>query len=880
MSELDEVLGEFLVESYENLDRLDQDLVALEDNPDDRQLLGGIFRTIHTIKGTCGFLGFTKLEALTHAGENLLSRLRDGELRLSEARASALLTMVDSVRQILAEIEHNETEGDGDYTALTQHLHQLLHDDSDYNATPDATPDAVVTPTHASDATSVASPAPDEQAASPEPALYGADTHEADTHGGSSFELAEAASDHTFAEPQPQDDTPETAPNSSETAALESTTSEATPGPVPEKSEAQPKPPRRGLITNSPKEPSEMSTPPTPESASQEADRAQEAHQTQQQQQQQPTPQQASPTTRADDATHHSSATDSTLRVDVGLLDTLMNLVGELVLARNQLVQVTATYGENDLVAASQRLNLITTELQEGVMKTRMQPIGNVLGKFPRLVRDVSTQLGKRVRLDLDGKDTELDKTINEAIKDPLTHLVRNSVDHGIETPDVRRAAGKVEEGHVTLRAFHEGGQVNIEIIDDGAGLDANKLKAKAVEKGLITEQVAERLSERDAWQLIFHAGFSTAEKVSNISGRGVGMDVVKTNIESIGGTIDIHSVLGHGTTIRIKIPLTLAIVPAMLVTTHDDRYAIPQVNLLELVRLEGDGIRRAIEMIHGAPVYRLRGELLPLCHLGHELWGESTLPWDGNTEELEALNIVVLQADGRRFGLVVDEINDTQEIVVKPLDQQLKGVGAFAGATTMGDGRVALILDVMGLAQKANVISETADHSLNELDDENAQQQVDLTESLLLVSVGDRRVAVPLSLVARLEDFDPSVTEQSNGRTVVQYRGEIMPLVNVAYTLGAGPSLNDSGSANLRVIVYTSNGRSIGLLVDNILDIVQERITLGDAQPGTGVRGSIVIQDKVTDIIDVVELIRAIDPTFFHEQILETASFSKGSSL
>jgi two-component system chemotaxis sensor kinase CheA len=754
MSELDEVIGEFLVESYENLDRLDQDLVALEDNPTDRQLLSGIFRTIHTIKGTCGFLGYSKLEALAHAGENLLSKLRDGEIALNAPITSALLAMVDSVRQMLAAIESTQTEGDGDYSALTQTLHDLLESGG---AVADAPAAGVPTETAAEHAST-----PEAEVA-PEPEVVA-----------------------PVATPEPQ----------------------AAPAPAPVAA-----------------------------------------------------PVAAAP---AEAGTSHSNAADSSIRVDVSLLDTLMNLVGELVLARNQIVQVTGAYGESDLAAAAQRLNLITTELQEGVMKTRMQPIGNVLSKFPRVVRDISVQLGKQVRMELEGKETELDKTINEAIKDPLTHLVRNSVDHGIEMPEDRIAKGKNPEGRVVLRAFHEGGQVNIEIQDDGAGIDPEKLKANAIKKGLITESHAERMSEREALQLIFMPGFSTAATVSNISGRGVGMDVVKTNIESIGGTVDINTVLGEGTTFKIKIPLTLAIIPALLITDNNDRYAIPQVSLVELLRLEGEQALSGIEMIHGAPVYRLRGNLLPLACLGHELWDEGSAPWAGPTADDKVVNIVVLQADGRQFGLVVDEINDTQEIVVKPLDQQLKGISAFAGATIMGDGRIALILDVMGLAQKAHVISEAREKALASEQNNQSQSALSLTETLLLIQVGDRRVAVPLSLVARLEEFPREEIENANGRSVVQYRNEIMPLVNVAYSLGAGPGEYQPEDAPLHVVVYSSNGRSMGLLVDAILDIVEEHVEAGDAQPGTGVRGSAVIQNKVTDIVDVVELVRSIDPTFF----------------
>ena len=399
--------------------------------------------------------------------------------------------------------------------------------------------------------------------------------------------------------------------------------------------------------------------------------------------------------------------------MNVGLLDKVMTLVGELVLARNQVLQYTGRVQDAGFLAASQRLNLITTELQEGIMKTRMQPIGNIWGQFPRTVRDVALGCGKQVNIEMEGKETELDKTIIEAIKDPLTHLVRNSVDHGIELPDDRVKQGKNATGRLILRAFHEGGQVNIEISDDGAGLNASRIRKKALERAVITGAQAERMSEQEIFNLIFLPGFSTAEKVTNVSGRGVGMDVVKTNVERIGGSVGVQSTVGQGTTVKVKIPLTLAIIPALVVTCAGERYAIPQLSLLELVRLEGEKARKGVELVHGAPVYRLRGRLLPLVYLDREL-GVAT-DSNGPSAAHDLVNIVVLQADERQFGLVVDHINDTEEIVVKPLRKQLKGIKTFAGSSIMGDGRVALILDILGLAQRANMVTQSREHSVSE---------------------------------------------------------------------------------------------------------------------------------------------------------------------
>ena len=471
------------------------------------------------------------------------------------------------------------------------------------------------------------------------------------------------------------------------------------------------------------------------------------------------------------------SVADSSIRVDVDLLDALMTLVGELVLTRNQIVQHASTRADPGLVRSSQRLNLIASELQEGVMKTRMQPIDSIWSKVPRVVRDLSHTCGKQVRVEMEGKETELDRTILESTKDPLTHLVRNAVDHAIETPEERIAAGKHPEGTLLLRAYHEGGQVNIEITDDGKGIDPAVIGAKAIEKGLVSAEQLGRMTPREIVNLIFLAGFSTAAAVTNVSGRGVGMDVVKTNIEKIGGTIDVQSHVGRGTTFRIKIPLTLAIIPALTVTCAGDRYAIPQVSLLELVRLEGEAVTKGVEQIHGAPVYRLRGSLLPLVYLDRELAvGPGELDRNRDT-----LFIVVLQAEDRQFGLVVDDVIDTEEIVVKPLGKQLKGIPSFAGATILGDGTVALILDVLAVAQQSNVLVAGRDRGVGDRNarGDAAQSKV---ESLLVVGLGEgRRMGIPLAMVTRLEEFPVSTIERVGSHEVVQYRGQILPLVRLA---------------------------------------------------------------------------------------------------
>src|SRR5580698_2508768 len=677
MSDSD-IVKEFLVESYENLDRLDRELVGLEKNPNDRDALSSIFRTIHTIKGTCGFLGFNKLEKVAHVGENLLTRLRDGQLILNPEITTALLGMVDAVRQMLKEIDSTGQDGDADYPELRETLTRLQ------------------TPT-------VAAPA-------------------------------------AAAKPIPEMPVPAVARESVATPPATPPTIKLEPPAVPRgKGDGSPHKPSRGkigglLVERGVVQPADIAR------ALEEQERGDRRRLGE--------ILVALGLAKLEDVLAAQQILDAkprdttpeTIRVGVNLLDKLMTLVGELVLARNQLMQLTNNLEDTGLQAVSERMNLIATELQEQVMKTRMQPIGIIWGQFPRTVRDVALGCGKEVAIEMEGKETELDKTIIEAIKDPLTHLVRNSVDHGIELPEQRVKAGKDRAGRLTLRAFHEGGQVNIEISDDGGGLNVERIRKKAVERGLITAEQAARLPEREIFNLIFLPGFSTAEKVTNVSGRGVGMDVVKTNVEKIGGTVGLQSILGRGTTVRVKIPLTLAIIPALVVTCGGERYAIPQVSLLELVRIEADEIGKGIELVHGAPVYRLRGRLLPLVYLNRELKlaadTRSTAKSDG------AINIVVVQADERRFGLVVDQINDTEEIVVKPLRKQLKTVKTFAGSSIMGDGKVALILDVLGLAQRASVVTETRDRSLTEKVADSSTA-VEKQTFLLFAGPGDSRMAI-----------------------------------------------------------------------------------------------------------------------------------------
>lgn len=558
--------------------------------------------------------------------------------------------------------------------------------------------------------------------------------------------------------------------------------------------------------------------------------------------------------------TNISSVPENTIRIPVELLDKLMNLVGELVLSRNQILQLISSQSVSNIITVSQRLNLITSELQEGVMKTRMQPIGNVWGKLPRVVRDLARTCNKKVIVEMIGKETELDKTLIEAIKDPLTHIVRNSVDHGIETPEQRLAAGKPEEGRLTLRAFHEGGHVNIEIADDGAGISPDKIKEKALARGLITVEQMTRLTEHDAINLIFLPGFSTAEQVTNVSGRGVGMDVVRTNIEKINGTVEVKSVEGHSTTLKIKIPLTLAIIPALIVTSHHNRYAIPQVNLLELVRLDIEQIKRDIHWVNDTPIYRLRGKLLPLIYLDKELEIDSELKMN---EQCDCVNIIVLQAGETQFGLIVDQINDTQEIVVKPLNKLLKNIICFAGATIMGDGKISLILDVMGLAKKSGILQQDV-LSSNLINYNHLQSKETNKNILLLITLNQGNlVAVPLDKVNRIEEFLTTSIEKAGNMEVVQYRQSILPLVRLSLCVNHSADCLIAQDKIL-VVVCTQNSKHFGLIVEHIFDIVEGDIQLNTEINRAGVAGTTVIENKVTEILDVDQFIHMALPHYF----------------
>jgi two-component system chemotaxis sensor kinase CheA len=751
---MDDLIADFLTETGEGLAGLDAALLRLERHPDDARTIGEIFRLIHTIKGTCGFLGLSRLEKVAHAGENVLGRYREGSLAVTSGGVSLILRVVDRVREIMTGLEATGAEPAGDDTALIAEL------------------DAVFTGQSAPE---------DAPTASPEPAAPVA-----------VVEAPASAGKRRVAKP----------------ATAKPRRAKAAPAvALAEPVEAPP-------------------AMPAPAAADATAAPAGEA-----------------------------VAVAQTLRVNVDVLESLMTLVSELVLTRNQLLQLSRARNDGALSGPLQRLSHITSELQEGVMKTRMQPIGNAWKGLPRLVRDLSRELGKKIELEMRGAETELDRQVLELIRDPLTHMVRNSGDHGLESPADRRAAGKPEVGTVTLNAYHEGGHIIIEVGDDGRGLAVEKIRAKALSQGLATEQELAGMGERDIQRFIFRAGFSTAAAVTSVSGRGVGMDVVKTNVEKIGGTIDLRSREGKGTTFLIKIPLTLAIVSALIVEAGGERFAIPQIGVVELVRA-GDGVAH----MKDAPVLRLRDRLLPLVSLSRLLRLDERPEARGEADG--GGFVVVTQVGQNLFGIIVDRVFDTEEIVVKPVAPILRHVTMFSGNTILGDGSVIMILDPNGIARATGVgaegVQEEARRGAAIASASSAERM-----SLLLFRAGDGAPrAVPLGLVARLEDLPGERIEMSHGRPVVQYRGALMPLVPMSESW-----MPPAPGSRQAVLVFNDGDRAMGLAVEEILDVVEEALKIENGQDRPGYLGTAVIAGRATEVIDCAWWLRQAGGDWFGSQ-------------
>ena len=772
---MDELTHEFLIESHDGLDRMEHCLTELEDRPGDKEILGEIFRAVHTIKGTTGFLGFTRLEKLAHAGENILGLLRDGKLAANQPIITGLLQLLDGLRDILRTIESENSEGEEADTQLIATIQDLMQPSSDQEQAP-----------------SKSSPATPP------------------------FHLEPAAEIPTIIDPSAN----------------------------PSKSQQAHRNPK-------------AKPPATP-------------------------------------------AAETTLRVSVALFNRMMNLVGELVLSRNQILQATAH--DPALAQLSSRLDTVTADLRESVMQARMQPVANIFSKFTRIVRDLSQMLDRQVRLELEGQETELDKSLLEAIKDPLTHAVRNSLDHGIEPPHIRIANGKDPEGVLKLRACQESGHVVIEVSDDGAGIGVDRVRSKAIERGLITPEHAAQLGEKDLLQLIFLPGFSTAEAITNVSGRGVGMDVVRTNIEQIGGKVEIESRPGNGTILRFRIPLTLAIIPALIIRSAGHSFALPQGALLELVHVSATGpgnpssAADSIEWIESTPLYRLRGRLLPLIFLDHLLNPASSAvthspslppvvldPSICEVSPSQALHgnnfIAVLDVDGLRFGLVVDDLGDPEEIVVKPLSPVLKSIGLYSGAAILGTGDLALILDLSAIASRAGV-APPARRIAPELDAQLAANPTG-TQFLLVQVAGSSletsRAAIPLAQVVRIERLPRSRIEFAASRPLLNVDSQMLPVGDHAKFLAAH-SVTDP-NAQVTLIVCRDRSRQVAVTVSDVLDVAvgQPLFETGSIQPA---RGMTLLDGRVTPILDL-EFIPSVQSsgTQTHQQVQSSPANTSGLS-
>jgi two-component system chemotaxis sensor kinase CheA len=827
----DEILQGFIEESLEHLADIENDLLTIEEAGAniDEDLVNKVFRAAHSIKGGAGFMGLTAIQGLSHSTENVLGMIRSKKLIPTPEIVNVLLMASDQLQHMIEDV-HNSNDVD-----ISAHVNPL-----------DAIADGTFSqPPVGPEQKNTAQPKPEVtvQPKAVEPVVEEPEAPEEDFTEKSVVEEIEDAEE---TEPEPETEVASTQP------------------PVPE-----PVAQRQPAAVN------------TPATAAKQA-----------------------PPAKA----------ETSLRVHVSLLDSLMNLAGELVLSRNQLLQ---TIGSDDLrnaEAVGQRIDLITSELQEAIMLTRMQPIGNVFNKFPRVVRDLAKKLNKTIDLTIVGKDVELDKTIIESINDPLTHLVRNSVDHGIEKPADRKKIGKPENGLVILKAYHEAGQVVIEISDDGKGLDGEALAASAVNKGLITAEQAQAMSDKEKVNLIFLPGFSTAAAVTDVSGRGVGMDVVKTNLDQLGGNVDIISEKGNGTTISIKLPLTLAIIPCQIIETGGERYAIPQVNLEELLRIPANQVKERVERVGDAEVVRLRGTLLPLIRLSDVIGADRTY-YDYNEQDVKedrreqiadrrgknsplfndkhsgnshkpqstdrprsvidrrssassALNIVVVSNGAMKYGLIVDRLQDSEEIVIKPLGRHLQQCKGYAGATIMGDGRIALILDVSNLARMAHLTSIDGSDRAAEVAkaaEDAINSKKDKQSLLIFKNSKEEHFGVPLNQVERIEKIKRADIEDLGGRRIMKYRGGSLTLICVDDVAMVAPLADDE---NLLVIVFNIAKRPVGLLAIGPIDALEVTADIDDttlSQPG--IMGSIIIDNKTTMLVNVFEMVQNLFPQWFEHQ-------------
>lgn len=802
---MDDIVKDFVAEALEAIEALDGKMVTLEQDPDDPVLLGDIFRLIHTIKGTSGFLGLMRLQTVAHAAENVLGAFRDGSLAVDGPSVSAILDVVDVVRDIVHGIAAEGSEPAGDDKTLIAQLDAIFSGGRPTGA-PEIRSERPLIERLGGDATLDAACEAAIQTLTADPDLV------AHLKGLDPDRLQSALRDGLCA----------AARGTGSIEGVREVLLAQMPGLTETQAGRWISEQRKALLALDAEPDAVETLLAPPRVAEDQAARAARL-----------------PTGDPDPASQ-------TIRVNVDTLENLMAVVSELVLIRNQLIQTLRSEPESAFAGPLHRLNQVTSELQEGVMTTRMQPINGVLAKLPRLVRDLAADLDKRIELVISGQDTELDRQVLEMIKDPLTHMIRNAADHGIERPDQRRAAGKPETGRITLQARHDGGAIVVEMTDDGRGLPAEAIRQKALAAGVITGAQASTMTDAEARQLIFLPGLSTAAEVTSVSGRGVGMDVVRTNIEKIGGSIELSSVEGQGTRFTIRIPLTLSIVSALIIECCGERFAMPQGSIVELVSANGSEGRR-IETINGAAVLRLRDRLLPLVSLG------DLLGLDEPVEARAEACIVVARVGSFSFGVIVDRVFDTEEIVVKPVASVLRHLKLYSGATILGDGSVIMILDFKGISVEAG-----AAHLLGGGDEAEAAAEAAVaaaTRTLLVFRSGeDRLKAAPLTRVARIEDLDCGTVERVDGRSVIQYRGGLMPIV------GSDGGLVAAVPGERRpLLVFTRGKASLGLLAEEIIDIVEGPLEAQLAAGAQGGAGSVIIAGRATELIDIDACWRAV---------------------
>jgi two-component system, chemotaxis family, sensor kinase CheA len=826
--DMDDLLSEFLTETTESLDVVDVELVKFEQEPNNAAILNNIFRLVHTIKGTCGFLGLPRLEALAHAAETLMGEFRDGVPVTGDA-VTLILESIDRIKNILSDLEENETEPDGSDEDLISKLEVMAAGGAPAAEEPSA-PEPVADDSAAIKVTERETKPGEVSLDDLERAFQEAEGPDMDVSPAASEPAEEAKPEEPVAEPEP----------------------------APAK-------------------------PPVEAKASDES---------------------AAP------AKKKESLKNQSIRVNVDTLEHLITMVSELVLTRNQLLEMDRRQQDSQFKVPLQRLSNVTAELQEGIMQTRMQPIGNAWQKLPRIVRDLALELDKKIDLVMNGADTELDRQVLELIKDPLTHMVRNSADHGLETTQGRIDAGKPETGRVELSAYHEGGYIIMEIADDGQGLPTEKLKSKIIENGLLSDAEADKLTDAQVHRYVFNAGLSTAKNVTSVSGRGVGMDVVRSNIELIGGIVDLKSTPGVGTTFYIKIPLTLAIVSALIVEASGEKYAVPQLSVVELVRAQADSEHK-IEMIKNTPVLRLRNKLLPLIHLSRLLEieqpkgaeiidlaaekvamdeaGSDGAPEDAETgqagemdaqaeveapaenprEDVENGFIIVTQVGSNNFGIVVDAVFHTEEIVVKPMSSMLRDISMFSGNTILGDGSVIMIIDPNGIVQAVSSDLTSEEKKSEEVAVHAADQDKPIS-MLLFKANSDEPKAVPLSLVTRLEEIKCEDIEHSNGKYMVQYRGNLMPLVYF------DPDGSPKKDGTQPLLVFADNERTMAMAVDEIVDIVDEKLDIEVGSSRDGILGSAVIKGVATEVVDLGHYLPQAFADWFQRQEFDQNKFAK----